>query len=140
MNPCPEYESKSSITPNWREPARASVDAHVASCAGCTRFLSALTEVDTTLTQAFQTGSELSPAVTERILRQAQRPPVKPTVWPAVFDAIGWTSLIAVLFAFVFLIAPRGLQEPAVVAAFLLVIAGGSAWFVLEGWRELDRP
>ena len=38
------------------------------------------------------------------------------------------------------MLAPRGMQDIAVLAAFALVIVGGSAWFVVEGWRELEQP
>jgi anti-sigma factor RsiW len=138
MNPCPEYESHILDYSELAAPDRLGLDTHLTGCAGCSEFLATLDEVDTALARTF--AVDVSPTFAPEVLRRARRPPVKPSVLPEVFDMIGWASLLTVLFAAAFVLAPRGMQDTAMLAAFALVIVCGSAWFVIEGWRELEKP
>jgi hypothetical protein len=139
MNPCPDYESRILDYCELDVAVRAPLDAHLSTCCDCSQFLAALTEVDYALGSALPAGPELSRTVAVEVLRRAQCPPVRPTLWPELFDMVGWGSLIAVLFALTASLAPRGFQEAAVLAVFAFVIAAGSGWFVLEGWREFEK-
>jgi hypothetical protein len=140
MSPCPEHESQILEYAELAAPVRTSLDVHLATCPDCSQFLSVLNEVDNVLTRALPSRLEMDQAVTARVLHLTDRLPVKPSLWPELLDMVGWASVIVILFVVANVLAPAGFQEAAFLAAFALVIATGCGWFVLQGWREFEKP
>ena len=122
---CAEYETRILEYDELGDHERVLVDAHVAGCDGCRAFLSALTEVDLTLSQE----------VRARAL--AARPPARPPVWPLVLDFAGWASLIAALLVVAIVVAPAELQETACWLVLGGAVVAGSVYFGFQSWREI---
>ena len=121
---CAEYETRILEYDELADDERRVVDAHLATCDGCRSFLSALMEVDLTLSR--------------EVRALASRPPARPSVWPLLLDFAGWASLIAALLAVTIVVAPAEFQETATWLALGGAVVVGSAYFGFTSWREID--
>jgi anti-sigma factor RsiW len=95
---CPEFEERLLMYDELSAGQRAPVDTHLAECAHCRSFLSALTEVDTALASAFA-DRQVSPIFADRVLQETrtQRALRRPSIVPEFLDAAGWASIVAIL-------------------------------------------
>ena len=122
---CAEFETRILEYDELANDERSLVDAHLATCDGCRLFSSALMTVDLTLSRSIR-------------LLAAAPAPARPPVWPLVLDFAGWASLIAALLVVAVAVAPAEWQEAACWFAFGGAVVGGSAFFGVASWREIE--
>jgi predicted anti-sigma-YlaC factor YlaD len=127
MSPCAAFEERlldyEALGPADRSP----VDDHVAGCAACHEFRTALARADAELQAVFE-SPQAPPALSRRIRAQVRRP----SALPEILDGVGWLGVLALLGSATFVVAG---PASALVAAGAMTAA--AAWASIRSYRAL---
>ena len=135
MHVCPDFEDRLVDYDLLDSASRIELDAHVATCAGCTEFQLALETVDTALSRAFDCPTDVAARVFESVdrLPPLAGPPQRPSLLPPLFDLAGWASLAGIGVVVTFAVAPA-----AVWTVLGVIVLSVTSWVTFEGLRELS--
>lgn len=105
---CGEFEERLLDYAGLATEARASVDAHIAQCAGCQEFFEAMRAVDAALTAQFaarEVTAAFAPMVRRRIQRDASAR--QPSWIPEILDFVGWVAIVALIAMIGWFLGPQ---------------------------------
>ncbi len=137
---CREFEERLLVYDELGLDERQGIGGHLVQCEDCQSFLSALSDVDTSLQAAFAhstVSADFSKSVARKLLGQPARR--RPSLIPEMLDAIGWAAVIAILLWLTAFFVPGAEFTTPLAAAMGTALLIGGFYVAYRCYGDLRR-
>jgi anti-sigma factor RsiW len=137
--PCTAFEERLIAYDELGPDERKAVNAHLSHCQDCGSFLSALADLDSSLSATLSKAA-VSAGFSTSVMQKLRRPAFqRPSVVPEVLDAIGWAGVVAILLWLIAFFVPDSEFTVPLASAIGTAVLIAGFWVAYRCYGDLRR-